>query len=46
MFSALLHRKRMIANALDVFLEGISRLFATPVKMRSAYGRRPAAQDG
>lgn len=40
------NKDRMIANALDVFLEGISRLFATSVKMRSAYGRRPAAQDG
>jgi AcrR family transcriptional regulator len=39
------NKDRVIANALDVFLEGISRLFGTPVKMRSAYGRRPAAQE-
>lgn len=40
------NKDRVIANALDVFLEGISRLFGTPVKMRSAYGRRPIAQEG
>ncbi len=40
------NKDRVIANALDVFLEGISRLFGTPVKMRSAYGRRPVAQEG
>jgi AcrR family transcriptional regulator len=39
------NKDRVIANALDVFLEGISRLFGTPVKMRSAYGRRPVAQE-
>jgi AcrR family transcriptional regulator len=39
------NKDRVIANALDVFLEGISRLFGTRVKMRSAYGRRPAAQQ-
>ena len=38
-------KERVIANALDVFLEGISRLFVTSVKMRSAYGRRAIAQD-
>jgi AcrR family transcriptional regulator len=40
------NKDRVIANALDVFLEGISRLFGTPVKMRSAYGRRAIAQEG
>jgi AcrR family transcriptional regulator len=40
------NKDRVIANALDVFLEGISRLFGTPVKMRSAYGRRPVVQEG
>ena len=41
------NKDRVIANALDVFLEGISRLFGTPVKMRSAYGRRAAMpQEG
>jgi AcrR family transcriptional regulator len=39
------NKDRVIANALDVFLEGISRLFGTGVKMRSAYGRRPVAQE-
>jgi AcrR family transcriptional regulator len=39
------NKDRVIANALDVFLEGISRLFGTSVKMRSAYGRRPIAQE-
>jgi AcrR family transcriptional regulator len=39
------NKDRVIANALDVFLEGISRLFGTPVKMRSAYGRRPLTQE-
>ncbi len=39
------NKDRVIANALDVFLDGISRLFATPVKMRSAYGR-PAITHG
>jgi AcrR family transcriptional regulator len=39
------NKDRVIANALDVFLEGISRLFGTPVKTRSAYGRRPATQE-
>jgi AcrR family transcriptional regulator len=39
------NKDRVIANALDVFLEGISRLFGTRVKMRSAYGRSPAAQE-
>ena len=39
------NKDRVIANALDVFLEGISRLFGTSVKMRSAYGRRPVAQE-
>ena len=39
------NKNRVIANALDVFLEGISRLFGTRVKMRSAYGRRPVAQE-
>lgn len=38
-------KDRVIANALDVFLEGISRLFVTSVKMRSAYGRRAIGQD-
>jgi AcrR family transcriptional regulator len=38
-------KDRAIANALDVFLEGISRLFATPVRMRSAYGRRTVAPE-
>jgi AcrR family transcriptional regulator len=38
-------KDRVIANALDVFLEGISRLFVTPVKMRTAYGRRAVAQE-
>jgi len=38
-------KDRVIANALDVFLEGISRLFVTSVKMRSAYGRRAIAQE-
>jgi AcrR family transcriptional regulator len=38
-------KDRAIANALDVFLEGISRLFATPLRMRSAYGRRAVAQE-
>lgn len=40
------NKDRVIANALDVFLEGISRLFGTPVKMRSAYGRRTVVQEG
>ncbi len=39
------NKTRAIANALDVFLEGISRLFATPVKMRSVYGRRAIAHE-
>jgi AcrR family transcriptional regulator len=39
------NKDRVIANALDVFLEGISRLFGTPVKMRSAYGRRPVTPE-
>jgi AcrR family transcriptional regulator len=39
------NKDRAIANALDVFLEGISRLFATSVKMRSVYGR-PAVAPG
>ncbi len=38
-------KDRVIANALDVFLEGISRLFVTSVKMRSAYGRRAIGQE-
>ncbi|WP_088344451.1 MULTISPECIES: TetR/AcrR family transcriptional regulator [Rhodomicrobium] len=38
-------KDRVIANALDVFLEGISRLFATSVRMRSAYGRRSVVRD-
>jgi AcrR family transcriptional regulator len=38
-------KNRVIANALDVFLEGISPLFVTSVKMRSAYGRRTLAQE-
>jgi AcrR family transcriptional regulator len=38
-------KDRVIANALDVFLEGISRLFVTSVKMRSAYGRRAIVQE-
>ena len=38
-------KERVIANALDVFLEGISRLFVTSVKMRSAYGQRAIAQE-
>jgi AcrR family transcriptional regulator len=40
------NKDRVIANVLDVFLEGISRLFGTSVKMRSAYGRRAIAQEG
>jgi AcrR family transcriptional regulator len=38
-------KERVIANALDVFLEGISRLFVTSVKMRSAYGQPAIAQE-
>ena len=38
-------KDRVIANALDVFLEGISRLFVTSVKMRSADGRRAVGQE-
>ena len=32
-------KDRVIANALDVFLEGISRVFGTGVKVRAAYAR-------
>ncbi|HST95288.1 MAG TPA: TetR/AcrR family transcriptional regulator [Microvirga sp.] len=32
-------KDRVIANALDVFLEGISRVFGTAVKVRAAYAR-------
>jgi AcrR family transcriptional regulator len=34
-------KERVIANALDVFLEGISRIFGTAVKVRGAYARLP-----
>jgi AcrR family transcriptional regulator len=32
-------KDRVIANALDVYLEGISRVFGTAVKVRAAYAR-------
>jgi AcrR family transcriptional regulator len=32
-------KDRVIANALDVFLEGISRMYGTTVKIRGAYAR-------
>lgn len=35
-------KDRVIANALDVFLEGISRVFGTAVKVRAAYAKRAA----
>jgi AcrR family transcriptional regulator len=38
-------KDRVIANALDVFLEGLSRVFGTAVKVRAAYAR-PAAGSG
>ena len=34
-------KERVIANAVDVFLEGISRVFGTSVKVRTAYARVP-----
>jgi AcrR family transcriptional regulator len=34
-------KDRVIANALDVFLEGIARIFGTTVKVRVAYARLP-----
>ena len=39
------NKQRVITNALDVFLEGISRLFVTSVKMRSAHERRTIGQE-
>jgi AcrR family transcriptional regulator len=38
-------KDRVIANALDVFLEGISRIFGTTIKMRVAYPRQPEQTD-
>jgi AcrR family transcriptional regulator len=39
-------KSRFIANALDVFLEGISRVFATGVKSRTTQARRYIATPG
>ncbi len=38
-------KDRVISNALDVFLEGISRVFGTGVKVRSTLVRRPGSGD-
>jgi AcrR family transcriptional regulator len=34
-----------IVNALDIFLEGVSALYATPVKVPASHGRRKQAAD-
>jgi AcrR family transcriptional regulator len=39
-------KTRVIANALDVFLEGISRVFGTGLSVRSAHMKRPGLANG
>jgi AcrR family transcriptional regulator len=38
-------KERVISNAIDVFLEGISRVFGTGVRVRTTAARRPPADE-